>query len=67
MYPLKSPLRDGGVFTISVGRVCGSIGLPQRPQKASCLPTSLPQLGHFIRTSSPRLLSLLDTFCQCLL
>ena len=50
-YELSCPLRGAEVFTISVGRAGGIIGVPHCPQNASSWLTSLPHLGHFMTTS----------------
>src|SRR5579884_1594414 len=51
-YVFAKPLRGEGVFTISVGRAGGILGVPHCPQNASSGPTSFPHFGHFIDTSS---------------
>src|SRR5712691_956233 len=51
--PLRSPLREEGVFTISVGRAGGIFGVPHCPQNDSARLISLPQFGHFIDNPLP--------------
>jgi hypothetical protein len=48
LYELSSPLRCGGVYTISVGCAGGEVGVPHCPQNASSWLTSFPHLGHLI-------------------
>jgi hypothetical protein len=48
LYELSSPLRCGGVYTISVGCACGKVAVPHCPQNASSWPISFPHFGHLI-------------------
>ena len=48
LYELSSPLRCGGVYTISVGCAGGEVGVPHCPQNASSWLTSFPHFGHLI-------------------
>ena len=48
LYELSSPLRCGGVYTISVGCAIGKVAVPHCPQNASSWPTSFPHFGHLI-------------------
>lgn len=48
LYELSSPLRCGGVYTISVGCAIGKVAVPHCPQNASSWPSSFPHFGHLI-------------------